>query len=96
MAVFLNPDEFAEIHSINGQNMTCIIDKHLSRQRTNRQNDDYDGLFMWQIILFVKETDLGYVPEYDQRITVDGKWYTVVECIGDSEILEITLGANVA
>ncbi len=96
LAAFLNLDEFAENHNINGQNMTCIIDKHLSQQRTNLQSDDYDGLFMQQIVLFVKEADLGYVPEYEQRMTVDGKWYTVAECISDSGILEITLRANVA
>ena len=96
LAAFFNLDEFAEIHDINGQNMTCIIDNHISKQRTNRQSDNYDGLFMRQIVLFVKESDLGYVPDYDQRMTIDGKWYTVMEYSANNGLLEITLGVNAA
>lgn len=96
LAAFFNLDEFAETHNINGQDITCIIDNHISKQWTNRMRDDYDGLLMRQIVLFVKESDLGYVPDYDQRMTIDGKWYTVMECTHDSGVLEITLGANVA
>ncbi|WP_425057623.1 hypothetical protein SCACP_21400 [Sporomusa carbonis] len=90
--VFFDLDEFAEMHNINGQNMVCIIDQHISKQY--RMN--YDGLFMRQVVLFVRESDLGYRPDYDQRMTIDDKWYTVMECVNNNGLLEITLGANMA
>ncbi len=93
-AVFLNIDEFADEHIINGQTMLCVIDGDLSRRRSNRQSDDYDGIYTRQLTVSVRESDLGYRPERDQKMTVDGEWYLVVDCAADAGLLEITLGAN--
>ncbi len=92
--IFLDPDENAEEHDINGQTVLCIIDGDLSRRRSNRQSDDYDGIYTRQMNISVRESDLGYRPERDQKMTVDGEWYLVVDCVVDAGMLEITLGAN--
>jgi hypothetical protein len=92
--VFLNTDEFADTHNINGQPMLAIIDSALSLQRSARQTENYDGIHQSKIILFVRESDLGYRPERDQKMTIDDKWYEVIECASDNDLLEITLGAN--
>lgn len=92
--VFLDLAEFGEPHAINGQEMTCIIDEDLSKQRSNRQREEYDGIYARQMTVFVGETDLGYRPERDQKLQVDGEWYLVIDCAADAGMLEITLGAN--
>lgn len=94
MAVFLNVDEFADYHDINGQQILCIVDKDISKQRTNRQSDNYDGIHTRQLTVFVKEIDLGYRPERDQKLAVDGEWYLVIDCDAAGGLLEIDLGAN--
>ncbi len=93
-AVFLNQDENADWHEINGQQVLCIVDEDISKQRTNRQSDNYDGIFYWQITLFISEADLGYRPERNQRMTVDGEWFLVLHCAASQGMLEIELGAN--
>lgn len=93
-AVFLNADEFADEHEINSQTMTCVIDEDLSKQRSNRQSDDYDGIYARQLTLYVRESVLGYRPERDQKMTVDGEWYLVLDCAASDGLLEVTLGAN--
>lgn len=91
--VFLDPDEFAELHNINGKQILCIVDEDISKQRSNRQSTSYDGVYLIQVTLFVRESALGYRPERDRKITVDGKWYEVLECSGQ-DLLEVTLGSN--
>lgn len=92
--VFFNTAEFADEHNINGQTMVCVTDEDLSRQYSNRQSDDYDGIYARQLTVFVREVDLGYRPERGQKMTVDSEWYLVMDCAASDGLLEITLGAN--
>ncbi|MCM0759603.1 hypothetical protein M7775_13675 [Sporomusa sphaeroides DSM 2875] len=93
-AVFLNPDEFAEMHEIDGQQILCVVDEDISKQRSNRQSENYDGIYQRELTLFISESDLGYRPERDQKMTVDGEWYKVLNCAASAGMLEIDLGAN--
>jgi hypothetical protein len=92
--VFLDTDEFAELHDINGAQVLCVIDEDISKQRSGRQSGNYDGIHMRQLTLFIKESDLGYRPERDQKMTVDSEWYLVIDCTATAGMLEIELGAN--
>ena len=92
--VFLDASDFASEHDINGQQILCVIDEDLSKQRGNRQAEDYDGIYARQLTLFIAESDLGYRPERDQKMTVDGEWYLVINCSANTGMLEIDLGAN--
>ncbi|SDD89603.1 hypothetical protein [Sporomusa acidovorans] len=92
--VFLDHDEFATYHDINGKQILCVIDEDISKQRNNRQSDTYDGLYQRELTLFVSEVDIGYRPERDQKMTVDGEWYKVLNCGAGGGMLEIDLGAN--
>lgn len=95
-AVFLNQDENADWHDINGQQVLCIVDEDISKQRTNRQSDNYDGIFSRQITVFIAEMDLGYRPERNQKMTVDSECFLVLNCSASEGMLEIELGANQA
>lgn len=92
--VFLDASEFATEHDINGQQILCVIDEDISKQRGSRQAEDYDGIYARQLTLFIAESDLGYRPEREQKISVDGEWYMVIDCAVSSGMLEIELGAN--
>lgn len=92
--VFLDASEFATEHDINGQQILCVVDDDISKQRSNRQRDSYDGIYQRELTIFVSESDLGYRPERDQKMTVDGEWYEVLNCAGSAGMLEIDLGAN--
>lgn len=92
--VFLDASEFATEHDINGKQILCVVDDDISKQRSNRQRDSYDGIYQRELTLFVSESDLGYRPERDQKMTVDGEWYEVLNCSASAGMLEIDMGAN--
>jgi hypothetical protein len=94
MATFFNVDEHAGEHNINGQMIDCIIDEDISKRRSNRQSENFDGIYRRQLTIFVSEADLSYRPERDQKMTVDGEWYQVIDCASSAGMLEIELGAN--
>lgn len=92
--VFLDANEFAFEHDINGQQVLCVVDEDIFKKRGTRQSENYDGIYARQLTLFIAESDLGYRPERDQKMTVDGEWYMVINCAASSGMLEIELGAN--
>ena len=94
LATFINVAEFADMHNINGQQIICVIDNDLSKQRGTRQSENFDGIYVRQLTVFVRESALGYRPERDQKMTINGEWYIVIDCAADFGILEIELGAN--
>jgi len=84
--IFLNEEEFAEDHNIDGQQILCIIDEDKSISNKN------DGVFLIRRSLFVKESDLGYRPVPDQKLNIDGEYFYVMDCLG-SGLLEVVLEA---
>jgi len=93
MAVFFNADEFADWHDIDGKRLLCVVDDQVIRERDGGQRSQIDGLYLDEIILFVKQTDLQKVPVRGQRLKLDGKLYFVSKVSG-TDMLEIVLATN--
>lgn len=94
--VFLNADEFAEIHNLNGTDCVCVIsteqtdDRRAFLQGVKRTPDGLHGDY---ITICVKISDLESVPKQGTNFKVDGKRYTVDSCTSDMGMLTIVLGA---
>jgi len=82
--VFLNTDDMAETHSIDGVDIVCILENDKSSKNS------LDGVYVIRRQLFVKESDLGYKPEPEQKMKIDDTYFYVVDCIDDG-LLEVTL-----
>jgi len=82
--IFLNTDEMAETHSIDGVNVACVLEEDKSSKNS------LDGVYVIRRQLFVKQSDLGYKPEPEQKMKIDDAYYYVVDCI-DNGLFEITL-----
>lgn len=92
---FLNTDEFAETHDIDGRQVDCVIDIDILQQlKYKDQQASYDGVYNSTKVLFVKAADMPDRPVSGQHIRVDGKLYLVKDCPEDGGMLEITLEAN--
>lgn len=91
---FFNLDEFAETHIIDGREITAIIEEDVSKIRSLNKADQYDGVYLDEIILYVKSSDLDERPVYGQRMKIDRKLFYVTKCTESAGMLEITLGAN--
>ena len=90
-AVFLNAEEFADIHDIDGEQVTCVFDNDIFQK-----GQAVDGVYNSAKKLFIKASDLPDRPVFGQRIRVDGELYLVADSTENMGILEITLEANEA
>lgn len=85
--VFLNTDEFAESHRIDGEDITCVLDE--DKAVPNK----IDGVYTMRRRLFISQLALGYRPEPEQKIKIDDNYFYVLDCIGN-DMLEIVLEAR--
>lgn len=93
-AVFLDQNEFASMHNIDGRSISCIIDTHLVRERDGGQKNQFDGLYLDEMILYVKSENLVKSPVRGSIMRVDGKVYLVSKVSEQTGLLEITIEAN--
>lgn len=93
-AVFLNPYEFGEAHTLDGTEMIVVIDDLEHVEREKKMKSTMDGIFARQIFLYVAAADFGEFPDQGRIINLDGSIYTVVDATEESGIYGLTLEAN--
>lgn len=94
--VFLNGDEFADKHVVNGENVLCVIDDPASEIRSNRQNEQIPGFSKNARVLYISASAFANMPVYGQLLTIDGEEFFVEACRDEGGMLAIELGANEA
>lgn len=96
--VFMNLDEFADIHVLNGKEMPCIIDNNEMIDREKRyqyKRSLYaDGVYLKEVLLYVKAEDFGSLPAVGRSLTLDKKSYIISDAIDEGGIYSISLEAN--
>lgn len=95
---FINLDEFADEHILNGDTVKAIVESPTSQERwiTGKEYNVYNGLEGNLYIVHCRKSDLSAVPVYDQRFDMDGIICIVDSVIDDMGILTIELHAEVA
>lgn len=95
---FINSDEFADEHNLNGDTVKAIVESPTSQERwiTGKEYGVYNGLEGNLYIVHCRKADLSAVPVYDQRFDLDGIICIVDSVIDDMGILTIELHAEVA
>lgn len=91
-SVFLNPDEFAELHVLDGVEVSVVVDP-LS---DNAHPLAYaEGISIVRLTVYATPDALGYTPVQDQNIELDGDIYQVVQVAEEFGVLVIQLERNV-
>jgi hypothetical protein len=94
--VFLNPDEFGEIHTLDSKGIMMVIEDDSFNQKAE-QNQNFEnateGVYDSLITIYVKATDYKK-PSVGKRVTLDNKKYYVVSASNQDGLLKIVLGAN--
>lgn len=93
-SVFLNPLEFGETHTVNGEPMTIVLDDVENIEREKKMKSNMDGIYTRQILFYVASLDFGPLPQQGGLIDLDGERYTVVDATDESGIYAITMEAN--
>lgn len=95
--VFLNLEEFADTHTVNGTDMAVLIDNNEQIEREKREkrnNQNMDGIFTNQRLIYVAASDFGPLPKQGSLLTLDKRTFRVVDAIDEDGIYSITLEAN--
>ena len=94
---FVNLDEFAKIHDINGCDILAVVDEDIQKERPRGSVDRSpasEGVFIGNVSLFVRLTDIGELPTQGSILRLNSKMY-LVSTVSESEgLLEIVLEAN--
>lgn len=92
--VFMNPEEFSEMHTINGIEMTVQIDSNEQIEREKRFNQHMDGIYLNQKLIYVAASDFGPLPKQGSILTLDKRTYRVADAVSEDGIHSITIEAN--
>lgn len=91
---FLNVDEFSDIHKINGKEMAVQIDTNEQIEREKRMNQNVDGVYTNQKLIYVSASDFGAMPKQGAILKMDGRIYRVVDAVDEYGVYSITIEAN--
>lgn len=92
--LFVNQDEFADIHLIDGKEMPVMIDNNEQVEREKRMTQHMDGIYKKQMLIYVKKSDYGVLPAIGKILNLDGRVYKIMDAIDEDGIFSISLEAN--
>ena len=85
--VFLNNQEFASTHTIDGKEMDAVVDDNALLER------DAARIYKVRRLLYVSRDDYGGRPPSGKRLVLDGREYRVVQADDDAGMLAIEIEA---
>lgn len=91
---FLNVEEFSDTHTVNGKEMAVQIDSNEQIEREKRFNQNMDGIFTNQRLIYVAADDFGPLPKQGSLLQFDKRTFRVVDAIDEDGVYSITLEAN--
>lgn len=93
--VFLNEDEFAEIHTVDGRPMRVILDDDGLQQRDAARGGVHsDGIYNTRRLIYLSKEDYGGRPAPGKALNLDGRIWYVVQTEDAAGLLSIELEAN--
>ena len=91
---FMNLDEFADLHKVDGKDIPVIIDENEIIEREKKMKSNMDGIYVKQKLIYVKADDFGALPAINRQIMLDGKSYIVIDAVDEEGVYSITMEAN--
>lgn len=92
-AVFFNPKEFGELHTIEGRQLVIVIDNDELMERQANSTNPEDGIHDAEILFYVKREDFPQRPAIDSWLSLNGKQYRVAMAQEDTISYTIALKA---
>ena len=89
--VFINSDEFAETHNLNGRSVLCVIDKN---NIIEGRDGKIEGVFLNSLSIHVSKDDLDSIPIEGEWLSIDGSFHIVRSVSEEMGVLVILAEAN--
>lgn len=93
-SVFLNLDEFAATHNVNGKDIPVLVDNNELIEREKKAKSKMDGVNVKTTLIFVKARDYGALPPVGYALRLDGKVYRVTDATNEDGVYSIHLEMN--
>lgn len=92
--VFINSEEFADMHMINGVEMAAVIDENelLQRQLKSKLTSGA-AVYKRTTLLYVAASEYGPLPAIGREIVVDGRPFRVTDSLSEGGMYSIHLEA---
>lgn len=89
--VFMDNEEFSDIHLVDDKEMSVIIDEY---EHVERSKSKYgDGLHTRKKLIYVKADEYGKFPSIGKPLNLDGKVYKITDAVDESGLYSLTLEA---
>lgn len=93
-ATFFNVYEFASKVKIDGVEYDAVVDQDYINAKSNLQIDYFDGVFKNKQTIYLRYSDIGYLPAHGQVIDIDDMRYEVVSSSVAHGVVMINVGVN--
>ena len=96
LKVFLNLDEFADVHEINGASCKAILQDItiVDEDVAERNRIAYSGVYGQRMLINVQKSDLPEIPVSGNLMIIDENSYMVESVADDMGMLTIQLVTN--
>lgn len=91
--VFINADEFADWHDIDGVRLCCVIDQDVTQTYSNAMGNSIEGVFKNTVQIHVRAVDMER-PVEGELIRVDGSLHLVESVSDEMGVYVITATEN--
>lgn len=95
-SVFINLTEFSDWHTLDGVIIACQVSAWTA-DKSNRQNETYDGLHGDFTTLYFKTAEYTKkrerIPRHSEWVEFDGKRYDVISVKDEMGVTKLTLSA---
>lgn len=89
--IFLNREEYASTHTVNGKPMTVIVDENEVLEREKNKMIEVDGTYKAKRLIYVAKSEFGPRPKQGTQLNFDGRLFKIADCTEEAGMLAITL-----
>lgn len=95
LGVFLNADEFAETHTVNGVEVQAVLEGLTTKEFVQHSaRISFEGVDARTVILHLRATDIPQKVAQGNVLELDGEMYRIADTVDDMGLLTLTLEAG--
>ena len=89
--IFINPDEFGEVHEVNGRKVAIVLDDFelLKREKYRGDTNEKAGMGVKRGLMYIKAADYGRLPVSGRKMTIDNQEFEVEDAVNESGVYSI-------
>ncbi len=91
---FMNLNEFAGTHTVNGKEMPVDVDNNELIDREKKSKSKMDGVYTRSLLIYVRGKDFGPLPTINSKLTLDGKIFLVRDATNEDGLYSLELEAT--